>query len=77
MQAGSFLQLQTLMILMLGLVAFVLDTVFGVLFAKLLSLLTRGKINPLVGAAGRVWIRCPPESKISAVRVVGLRSAIV
>jgi oxaloacetate decarboxylase beta subunit len=52
MQAGSFLQLQTLMILMLGLVAFVLDTVFGLLFGKLLSLLTGGKINPLVGAAG-------------------------
>ena len=40
------------MILMLGLVAFVLDTVFGLLFGKLLSVLTRGKINPLVGAAG-------------------------
>jgi oxaloacetate decarboxylase beta subunit len=52
MQAGSFLQLQTLMILMLGLIAFVLDTVFGLLFGKLLSLLTGGKINPLVGAAG-------------------------
>ena len=52
MQAESFLKLQTLMILMLGLVAFVLDTVFGLLFGKLLSVLTRGKINPLVGAAG-------------------------
>ena len=52
MQAASFLQLQTLMILMLGLIAFVLDTVFGLLFGKLLSLLTGGKINPLVGAAG-------------------------
>jgi carboxybiotin decarboxylase len=52
MQAESFLRVQTLMILMLGLVAFALDTVFGLLFGKLLAVLTRGKINPLVGAAG-------------------------
>ena len=35
-----------------GLVAFALDTVAGVLFGKLLAVITRGKINPLVGAAG-------------------------
>ena len=52
MQASSFLQPRTLMILMLGLVAFALDTVVGVLFGKLLAVLTRGKINPLIGAAG-------------------------
>jgi oxaloacetate decarboxylase beta subunit len=52
MQAETFLKLQTLMILMLGLVAFTLDTVFGLLFGKLLAVITRGKINPLVGAAG-------------------------
>jgi len=52
MQAASFLQPKTLLILLLGLVAFALDTVFGLLFGKLLAVLSRGKINPLVGAAG-------------------------
>ena len=52
MEASSFLQLQTLMILALGLVAFVFDTVGGVLFAKLLNLFMRKKINPMIGACG-------------------------
>jgi oxaloacetate decarboxylase beta subunit len=52
MQAETFLQIRTLMILMLGLIAFALDTIFGLLFGKLLAVITGGKINPLVGAAG-------------------------
>ena len=52
MQAEVFLQTQTLLILLLGLGAFVLDTIGGILFGKALAVLTRGKINPLVGAAG-------------------------
>ena len=52
MQAETFLQTQTLAILLLGLAAFVLDTVAGIFFGKLLSKATRGKVNPLVGAAG-------------------------
>ena len=52
MQAEVFLQRQTLFILLLGLGAFVLDTVAGVLFGKLLAVATKGRINPLVGAAG-------------------------
>ena len=52
MQADTFLQTQTLFILTLGLIAFVLDTVAGLLFGKGLAVVTRGKINPLVGAAG-------------------------
>ena len=52
MQANTFLQTQTLFILALGLIAFVLDTVAGLLFGKGLAVVTRGKINPLVGAAG-------------------------
>ncbi|NLG72851.1 MAG: sodium ion-translocating decarboxylase subunit beta [Chloroflexi bacterium] len=52
MNAASFLNLETLGILLLGLLAFSLDTVAGLLFGKLLAFLTRGKINPLVGAAG-------------------------
>lgn len=52
MQADTFLSWQTLLILVLGLVAFIFDTVGGVLFAKFLNLFTKNKINPMVGAAG-------------------------
>jgi oxaloacetate decarboxylase beta subunit len=54
MRADAFLQWQTLIILGLGLVAFVFDTAGGVLFAKLLNLFLPHdkKINPMVGAAG-------------------------
>ncbi|MDD6276742.1 MAG: sodium ion-translocating decarboxylase subunit beta [Clostridia bacterium] len=48
----SFLQLQTIKIVVLGLLAFMFSTVGGVLFGKLLYLITKGKINPLIGAAG-------------------------
>ncbi len=52
MQADKFLQPETLLILCLGLVAFVFDTAGGVLFAKLLNLFLKKKINPMIGAAG-------------------------
>lgn len=52
MQAAEFLQLQTLLILGLGLFAFIFDTAGGVLFAKLLNLFSKKKINPMIGAAG-------------------------
>ncbi len=52
MRAEHFVTLQTLMIMALGLFAFVFDTIGGVLFAKLLNLFTKTKINPMVGAAG-------------------------
>ena len=52
MTAEAFLNWQTLMILALGLVAFIFDTVGGVLFAKLLNLFSKRKINPMIGAAG-------------------------
>jgi carboxybiotin decarboxylase len=45
-------QWQTLMILALGLLAFIMDTVAGLLFGKLMSFLSGGKINPLIGACG-------------------------
>lgn len=50
--AESFLQLATIKIIILGLVAFIFGTVFGVLFGKLMCVLTRGKVNPMIGAAG-------------------------
>jgi sodium ion-translocating decarboxylase beta subunit len=52
MEAKQFLQPQTLMVLALGLIAIGLDTAIGVLFGKLMCLLSGGKINPLIGAAG-------------------------
>lgn len=52
MDGNKFLQLQTLMILGLGLLAFVIDTAGGVLFGKLMYVLSGKKFNPLIGAAG-------------------------
>ena len=52
MNADSFFNLDTLLILLLGLIAFTLDTITGLLFGKFMSFLSRGKINPLIGAAG-------------------------
>ena len=43
---------QTLMIMGLGLIAFIFDTAGGVLFAKFLNLFSKKKINPMIGAAG-------------------------
>ena len=50
--AQSFLNLNTLKIVLLGLIAFACGTAGGVLFGKLLYVLTKGKINPLIGSAG-------------------------
>lgn len=52
MQAEDFLNPQTLLILALGLVAFIFDTAGGVLFAKFLNLFLKKKINPMIGASG-------------------------
>ena len=52
MQAAEFLTAQTLLILALGLVAFIFDTAGGVLFAKVINLFSKKKINPMIGAAG-------------------------
>lgn len=52
MLADNFLTKQTIMILLMGLVAFVFDTAGGVLFAKFLNLFLKNKINPMIGAAG-------------------------
>ncbi len=52
MSAASFLNWETLGIMLLGLLAFALDTAAGLLFGKLMSAFSGGKINPLIGAAG-------------------------
>lgn len=52
MQANSFLNPETLLILGLGLIAFIFDTIGGVLVAKVMNIFLKQKINPMVGAAG-------------------------
>ena len=52
MQADQFLQFETLLIMGLGLVAFIVDTAGGVIFAKILNLFLKNKFNPMIGAAG-------------------------
>ena len=50
--AASFLDTKTLLIIVLGLTAFLISTTGGLLTAKLMNVLTGGKINPLIGSAG-------------------------
>ena len=50
--AANFLSIETLAIILLGLIAFSIGTAAGVLFAKLMNKLSGGKINPLIGSAG-------------------------
>lgn len=52
MTAAEFLRVDTLLILGLGLIAFVFDTVGGVLFARIMNLFVKNKVNPMIGAAG-------------------------
>ena len=52
MKAEEFVTLRTAVVIGLGLVAFVFDTIGGVLFAKFLNLFLRKKVNPMIGAAG-------------------------
>ncbi|HIS48444.1 MAG TPA: sodium ion-translocating decarboxylase subunit beta [Candidatus Scybalocola faecigallinarum] len=52
MRAEAFVDVNTILIMCIGLLAFVFDTVGGVLLAKVLNLFRKNKINPMVGAAG-------------------------
>ena len=52
MLGGNFLKWQTIVVFALGLLAIALDTVAGVLLGKLMRVISKGKINPLLGAAG-------------------------
>ena len=52
MKAEAFVNWETILIMGLGLIAFIFDTVAGVFFAKFLNLFSKEKINPMVGAAG-------------------------
>ena len=63
--ASSFLRLETIMIIALGLVAFCISTAGGVIFGKIMCKLTGGKINPLIGSAGVSAV--PMAARVSQV----------
>ncbi len=52
MKADAFVRFDTLLIMEIGLIAFIFDSIAGVLFAKFLNLFLKEKINPMIGAAG-------------------------
>lgn len=52
MKADTFVNKETLLIMLIGLCAFIFDTAAGVLFAKLMNVFSKEKINPMIGAAG-------------------------
>lgn len=52
MTSANFLNLQTLMIISMGLIAFIFDSAGGIVFAKALNMFSKNKINPMIGAAG-------------------------
>lgn len=52
MSADSFLRLETIKIIVLGLIAFMFSTAGGVIFGQVMKVFTKGKINPIIGAAG-------------------------
>lgn len=52
MQADAFVKIDTILIMLIGLFAFVFDTIGGVCFAKVMNLFLTKKVNPMIGAAG-------------------------
>ena len=62
---SNFLSLDTIKIIALGLFAFIFSTVGGLLFGKLMCVLTKGKINPLIGSAGVSAV--PMAARVSQV----------
>ena len=70
LMAEKFLQLDTLGILLLGLVAFAIGTTSGLLMAKLMNIFSKNKINPLIGSAGVLAV--PMAARVS--NKVGLES---
>ena len=64
-EGKTFLDLKTLLIIGLGLVAFAFSTAGGVLFAKLMNIITGGKVNPLIGSAGVSAV--PMAARVSQV----------
>lgn len=64
-EGKTFLALKTLLIIGIGLLAFAFSTAGGVLFAKLMNVITKGKVNPLIGSAGVSAV--PMAARVSQV----------
>ena len=64
-EGKTFLDLKTLLIIGLGLIAFAFSTAGGVMFAKLMNVITGGKVNPLIGSAGVSAV--PMAARVSQV----------
>ncbi len=64
-EGKTFLDFKTLAVIIIGLIAFAFSTAGGVLFAKLLNVITKGKINPLIGSAGVSAV--PMAARVSQV----------
>ncbi len=61
----TFLDVKTLLVIAIGLIAFCFSTAGGVLFAKLMNVITKGKVNPLIGSAGVSAV--PMAARVSQV----------
>ena len=64
-EGKTFLDLKTLLIIGLGLIAFSFSTAGGVIFAKIMNIITKGKVNPLIGSAGVSAV--PMAARVSQV----------
>ncbi len=70
MSAENFVNMQTLMIVILGLIAFCIGTASGILWARLMCWMSKGKINPLIGSAGIAAV--PMAARVS--HMVGIQA---
>lgn len=64
-EGKTFLDVKTILVIVIGLIAFSFSTAGGVLFAKLMNIITKGKVNPLIGSAGVSAV--PMAARVSQV----------
>lgn len=64
-EGSAFLQIKTILIIVIGLLAFAGSTAGGVIFAKILNIITKGRVNPLIGSAGVSAV--PMAARVSQV----------
>lgn len=64
-EGKTFLDFKTLLVIIIGLIAFMFSTVGGVLLAKVMNIITKGKVNPLIGSAGVSAV--PMAARVSQV----------
>lgn len=64
-EGKTFLDFKTLLVIIIGLIAFMFSTVGGVLLAKVMNVITKGKVNPLIGSAGVSAV--PMAARVSQV----------